>query len=353
MKDSKKRPTQADVARLAKVSSAVVSAVVSKGDASNIRVSEETRARVLKAVKELGYVPNMVAQSLAGGRKNIIGLFSFESVFPKDPNDFFRDFLLGVETAAESMGYDLLLYTSTKNRNKPKRIYENDINRLVLADGAILFGRDPNPKELVRLQKDGYRFVYIGRQDLSTPISYVAADYTSATYDLSMLLSRQGHKAFLYVGEKPVVERRADREKGFRQFLSESRTQGEISLIDDCVVRGAGDDFIQAMVDRIEQQKITALLVEEASVAEKLMLALKEKGLSIPGDLSIAILGEAMGATDLSIDWSGFDVPKVDMGRQAFVSLIQMMDANLTNSKIQLTLPCVLRPGKTIGPAPK
>ncbi|EAR10556.1 LacI family DNA-binding transcriptional regulator [Reinekea blandensis] len=348
MKDTKKRPTQADVARLAKVSSAVVSAVVSKGDSSNIRVGEETRERVLKAIKELGYVPNMVAQSLAGGRKKIIGLFSFESVFPKDPNDFFRDFLLGVETAAETMGYDLLLYTSSKNRNQQKRIYENDVNRLVMADGAILFGRDPNPKELIRLQKDGYRFVYIGRQDLKTPISYVAADYTGATCELCEHLYELGHRKFLYVGDVPLVERRLDREQGFKQFLQDHQLDERHNRIE----RGNTDTFVAELVERINADQLTAVLVEETPVAEQLVDRLAQQGKRVPDDISIAILGEPMGAMDLSIEWSGFDVPKVNMGHQAFVSLIQMIDANLTNSKVQLTLPCELRLGKTLGPAP-
>lgn len=348
MKDSKKRPTQTDVAKLAKVSSAVVSAVVSKAGTSNIRVGEETRERVLKAIKELGYVPNMVAQSLAGGRKNVIGLFSFESVFPKDPNDFFRDFLLGVENAAETLGYDLLLYTSTKNRNKQKCIYENGVNRLVLADGAILFGRDPNPKELSRLQKEGYQFIYIGRQDIPTPISYVAADYTNATYELLEYLYRQQHRAMLYVGEAPLAERRVDREQGFRNFMAEHRLDQSSS----CIERGAGDEFLTTILTRIVNEKITAVLIEDTLIAEKLYNQLQEKGIRIPQDISIAVLGEAMGKIDQSIEWSGFDVPKVNMGYQAFVSLVQMIDANLTKSNVQLTLPCELRIGKTIGQAP-
>lgn len=348
MQNSKKRPTQADVARQAKVSSAVVSAVVSRKPGKNIRVSDDTRLRVERAIKELGYVPNIAAQSLANGQKNIIGLFSFESVFPKDSNDFFRDFLLGVESAAESMGYDLMLYTASSGLKKKKSIYEGGVNRLAMSDGAILFGRDPNPKELIKLQKEGYRFVYIGRQSLSTPISYVAADYTSATYELAKHMSKLGHRNFRYIGEKPLVERRIDRENGFLNFLAEV---GESS--NGLVERMDTNEPLDPLLDEIQSEGVTALLVEETSVAERIYLELQRRGLQVPKDVSIAILGEADGATNPSINWSGFDVPKVKLGQQAFVSLIQMIESDLTNSRIQLTLPCEARIGDTVGDAPQ
>ncbi|MEX0584439.1 MAG: LacI family DNA-binding transcriptional regulator, partial [Natronospirillum sp.] len=124
MSNGRKRTTQSDVAKLAGVSPAAVSAVIGKGS-HNIRVGEETRLRVLEAMRQLNYVPDIVAQTLAGGKRRIIGLFSFESVFPKEQNDFFRPFLLGVEKAAEDNGYDLMLFTSAPIHEGRKRIYQN------------------------------------------------------------------------------------------------------------------------------------------------------------------------------------------------------------------------------------
>ena len=66
-----KRPTLSDVAKLAGVSAAVVSAIVNHQDGHNIRVNPETRERVIAAIAELGYVANPSARTLARGQKQI------------------------------------------------------------------------------------------------------------------------------------------------------------------------------------------------------------------------------------------------------------------------------------------
>ncbi|WP_167803276.1 LacI family DNA-binding transcriptional regulator [Pseudoroseicyclus tamaricis] len=68
--------TQRDVARAAGVSTAVVSAVLSPKKNSSIRVAPETAQRVHEAVQRLGYVPNLVARSLAGGERKLLGVFT-------------------------------------------------------------------------------------------------------------------------------------------------------------------------------------------------------------------------------------------------------------------------------------
>ena len=71
-----KRVTQSDVAAMAGVSTAVVSAVTSSRPGKTIRVGKDAEKRVRAAMETLGYAPNVVAQSLAGGKRNIIGVFT-------------------------------------------------------------------------------------------------------------------------------------------------------------------------------------------------------------------------------------------------------------------------------------
>src|SRR3954462_13786298 len=133
-----KRPTQADIARLAGVSQATVSLVLNERDAS-IRISPATRERVLTVMREWGYVANASARSLAGGRNKIIGVYTFEPVFPTTSVDFYFPFLLGMEQAAAELGHDLLLFTSAGGT---RQIFRDGATRLTLADGALLIGRN-------------------------------------------------------------------------------------------------------------------------------------------------------------------------------------------------------------------
>tara|TARA_R110001583_G_C5665141_1_gene410007 strand:+ start:398 stop:1459 length:1062 start_codon:yes stop_codon:yes gene_type:complete len=350
MSSKNKKPTQSDVAKIAKVSPAVVSAVINGNVSENIRVADATRLRVLEAVKTLGYVPNMVARSLAGGKKNIVGLFSYESVFPKEQNDFFRGFLLGVEKAAEAHNYDLLLHTASKVRKNKKTVYENGVNRLNLADGSILFGREPDKKELEQLISENYDFVYIGRQDLkNTPISYVAANYQESTKTVAQSLFDYGHRNFTYIGNKSVSEPSVDRELGYRDFA----TQLNHFNLEKSILRIDPNQLTNLTVQEWIRDGITAALVEEPDMAEHLYVTLKELGVSIPEDFSIVLLGESMERVEPAINWSGFELPKQEMGYQAFIILVQKIDSKTMNSKVQITLPCNIRIGTTVGPCPQ
>src|SRR6056297_2228719 len=93
----KRRPTQVDVARQAGVSPAVVSTVLNGAGRGSVRVGPEAAARVRQAVRELGYVPNPVARNLAGGKNRILGMFTFESIFPIERPNCYSPFLIGFE----------------------------------------------------------------------------------------------------------------------------------------------------------------------------------------------------------------------------------------------------------------
>ena len=98
-----RRPTQNDVARLAAVSQPVVSYVLS-GD-PDAPVSAETRARVLAAVEELGYVPDRTARNLRRRRT-----FTLAGVIPDITNPFYPAFERGVQDVAEAHGLTLITY---------------------------------------------------------------------------------------------------------------------------------------------------------------------------------------------------------------------------------------------------
>src|SRR6476620_3133180 len=93
--------TRADVARLAGVSSAVVSYVVNDGPRP---VAAETAARVREAIELLGYRPNPSARALKLGTTGVLGL-----VVPDSSNPFFAELALEVERAATARGLALLM----------------------------------------------------------------------------------------------------------------------------------------------------------------------------------------------------------------------------------------------------
>ena len=112
-----KRPTQADVAKLAGVSRATVSYVVNNQTSDRVPISEETRKRVLEAVAELSYVPDARAQALRSGSTKTIGL-----IIPDIHNPYFWEIADGVEKEAYAAGYHILL-SSIPPENSTLKIF--------------------------------------------------------------------------------------------------------------------------------------------------------------------------------------------------------------------------------------
>ncbi|GHE79298.1 LacI family transcriptional regulator [Amycolatopsis deserti] len=338
-----KRPTQADIARLAGVSQATVSLVLNDRDAA-LRISPRTRARVLAAMRERGYVANASAQALAGGRNRLIGVHTFEPVFPTTGVDFYFPFLLGIEQEAAGLGHDLLLFTSVGGR---RQVFRDGVNRLSLADGALLLGRHPDLAEIERLRDSGYPFVYVGHREVSgAPVSYVAADYAGATRRLTERLLRLGHARLAYarLGDGDAQPSR-DREKGFRQALRAAHTRRLTGPV--WTLESAGE--LDGLLDELVAGGVTGLLAEQQLLAERLRSAALRRGLSVPGDLSIAVLGDSTGASGEDVDWTGFVVPREAMGRTATRLLVRLLDDPDAPALVE-GVACTVVPGATVGP---
>src|SRR5512133_2923101 len=104
---NQKRPTLADVARFAGVSRAIVSLVLNAG-AGSAAISVEIRDRVLEAARTLNYVPDPAARPFTGDGNRLIGVFTYEDVFPLEQSNFYYEFILGIERAAVRLDYNVI-----------------------------------------------------------------------------------------------------------------------------------------------------------------------------------------------------------------------------------------------------
>jgi LacI family transcriptional regulator len=100
-----RKPTQGDVARLAEVSQATVSYVLTNSTAVNLPA--ETRQRILDAARELGYVPNSAARTLRTRKTATIA-----SIIPDITNPFYPWFERGIQDVIDAEGYDLIVYNT-------------------------------------------------------------------------------------------------------------------------------------------------------------------------------------------------------------------------------------------------
>lgn len=347
----RRRPTQVDIAHAAGVSQATVSLVISGGPASG-QVADRTRAAVLDAAKRLGYSVNTAARSLKGGRNKMLGLYTFEPVFPVDQRDFYFPFLLGVEEATADFGYDLLLFSSVNSGERG--IYSDGINRLKVADGCVLLGRHIDRSDLADLVHEDFPFVFIGRRELpGVELSYVAPDYVGATRDMVRRLTGLGHRRFAYLRPAESQEPTRDREAGFRAGLAEADLpeQRVHEVPDDDA--SATDDRLAAVLDEWLADGVTAVLVdplEDDRTIASLARVAAQAGVRIPEDLSVALLGGPSPSDPQRApgrDWTRFTLPREEMGRTAVALLLEILDKD--NGPHQLTVACTPVDGDSVG----
>lgn len=321
------------------MSQATVSLVLNRAKAAEGRIPEDTRARVHKAIRETGYVADPIARRMAKGMNRILGVFTYEPAFPSAQADFFAPFLLGIEEGAQQLGYDLLLLTGASGGAGRRRIFHEN-NRLRLADGCIVLGREFDRGELKRLVAGDYPFVAVGRRDNADgPVPYVGADYVSATADLVRRARSLGHRRLGYVGPSHGAESSVDRWRGFQSELRGAELALHIADV------GGPVDPVLA---EIGKKHATAVFFTELADAVMVAEAARRQGLSIPGDLSIVVLGNHIRAAQTGTHFTSFAIPREEMARQATTMLAERIETHSAGG--QVLLACEPVDGETLGP---
>jgi LacI family transcriptional regulator len=332
-----RRVTQQDIARMTGVSQATVSLVLNGRDDGDVRIAPETRERVLQAIRRTGYVADPIARRMTARHNRILGVFTYESVFPAGMGDFYHPFLVGIEECAERIGCDLLLFTSAPVVDGRRRIFHQD-NRLRLADGCILLGQWLDPAELGRLVAEGPAFVSVGRRDdAGGPVPYVGAGYPEATAAQVRAAAERGHRRLVYVGEGSAgPESHRDRMRGFTTAAAETGADGRHLRTPD--------------LDAIIAEERTCVFVEEFADGVALARHAAERGLRVPADLSIVTLGDPTRPAATDIDFTGFRIPRRDMGWQAVEVLAALLEG-AGGDRTQRILPCEPVAGTTLAVA--
>jgi DNA-binding LacI/PurR family transcriptional regulator len=334
-------PALKDVAAAADVSMATASVVINNKVGSKVRVGTETRERIWAAARRIGYVGNPAARSLAGGRNDIIAIFSYEQVFPVGQDVFYHSLLLGIEQEAETQGLDLLLVTY---RGEKKDERQRRIHRLRFADGAILLGLERDESEIADLVRSGYKLVVIGKREFTdVDVSYVAPDYADATRKIVDRALNLGHRQLCYVQWEGNRVPSLEREIGFRSSVAAcpSSTHHILSYPED--------DIDTDAIIGAAKNGVTCFVVERFQTAGIIYSALQEAGFSVPDEISLCVLGGPGRELLAEIDWTMIDVPGSQLGRAATQMLMKLLEGS-DNEPLRQILACRIHEGSTLRP---
>ena len=303
-------PTISDVARRARVTTATVSNVLTQ----RVPVSEKTRARVLQAIEELGYRPNLVARGLAQGKTLTLGL-----VVPTISNPFFAEVVEEIERIADQHDYQLLLSMTHNSPEEGKRHLERLASRW--ADGFIVMGMAAEIADVLALKGNGKEVVLsVWNEDPRTQtLPIVDIDFRLAGELATRHLVENGHRRIATILEEPV---QGTRRKGFQLALAEAGTaappeylhQGDSSF-------ESGYQGALALLDLPAPP--SAIVAGNDWMALGAIEAIISRGLSVPGDLSVVGIDNITLAAHAHPPLTTIAVPKREMARAATELLLR------------------------------
>jgi len=301
--------TVLDVAKRAGVSPMTVSRVVNGSGP----VSPKLRARVEKALKETGYVPNTVARNLRTKRTDTIGL-----VMPDITNPFFTHVVRGVEVAARAAGLLLLLTNTDQRPDEELRVVSMLLQRQVDGMLAIPAGACSDTARLCR--EAGVPLVIVDRRPEVSGLDVVRADAEGGSYELGQLLAGLGHRHMAVLTGPEYAPTAVDRAVGFAKALEEAGLpapivrHGDFSLV-------SGSEMTQLVMQ--EEPRPTAIFACNNFLAIGTQHKLEELGLRIPEDVAL------VGLDDLPTEMVTFPFltvsaqPAEEMGRRAVELLLE------------------------------
>lgn len=325
--------TIVDVAREASVSYSTVSRVVNNFP----HVKPETRERVEAAMAKLGYVVNLKARSLAGGRSQVVGMLIYEL-----DTSYHVEIVKGVDAEIANSDYDLMLSTTHKRKGK-ESTYVTQLTQ-GMADGLLIVL--PRNLEAYKGDLDRKRFPYVLIDHPGLECDDCSAVLTAnwqGAYDATRYLIELGHRRIGFVTGFIEVASAQDRLAGYQTALRDHGLLVDPELIckgDFLEQSGyeAGLKFLQLT------RPPTAVFASSDMCAFGVMKALEEAGCRVPEDISIMGFDDIPEASYMRPMLTTVRQPLRSMGQAATRILIERIeDPTLPTKRVEFPTELIVR----------
>ncbi|MBK3564355.1 LacI family DNA-binding transcriptional regulator [Streptomyces sp. MBT62] len=336
--------TMVDVARSAGVSVATVSHVLN----DTRPVLPGTRQAVLSAIEELGYIPNTLARSLVTSRTRSIGL-----AVSAISNPYFTEILQGVEAGALEHGYSLLIADPHDDPEHELKVgqllHERRVDGMIVAPSAdpdalvAYLGRHSVPtvfldRVVEAPPDDPSPSGRAGASDRAGAFDQVCAENVEPTAQLVTHLAGLGHRRIGLVAGRPGLSTTGERFAGYRHGLAAAGLPYDERLL-------AHGDSESAAAERATATLLslaappTALVTANNAMTIGALRALRERGLSVPGDLALCCFDDFAWADLFEPRLTAIAQPSKEIGAEAVRLLLDRLAAPDRPARV-LRLPC-------------
>ncbi len=321
----KKKVTSSDVAREAGVSRTTVSYVLNK--VNHVSISDETRKRVLKAAKKLGYFPNNTAQALKTKRSMSIGIVSKRKI---DEIRFIR--IVGaLQPLLVEAGYNMIFCSDEKDENDYPEYYRlyktNKVDALIFIAHQEKVKYDKVDEKIKLVTSEDIPSVFIDYHLDSKEINSVDIDYYTGAYEMTKLLINMGHKSIGYLYPNLDSEQEVERYKGIQDAVNGhdgvilKEYEGIYSYFQ------ADEEYMYAKLETILlESDETVLIAAWAHIGLHMIRIANKLNIEVPKDLSIVALADNGGENYCFPQLTTTDLPMKAIGIKAAENLLKTLE---------------------------
>ena len=300
-----------EVAKLAKVSPATVSRVLSKSP----YISAKTVSRVMAAVEKLNYHRNVHARRLAIGKSDLFGL-----VISEITNPFFSEIIRGFQAAAWDRGFDVLLLNTEDDAKRTEAVVQKLIENSVR--GVAVMTSSLEDSVISTLTDKGIGVVTFNPVPVDRLVSTVTIDYKRGLTQAIEHVAWLGHRRAAVIAG-PQTNRTASTIK--QALVDGLRQRG---LDPDPVTHSdyhvdAGASAVQAILSAKDAP--TVIFCGSDLIAMGAIIALEEAGIDVPNDVSIVGIDDIPFSFLIRPALTTIRVPREELGEISFSALDKML----------------------------
>lgn len=331
--------TLEQVAKRARVSTATVSRVLNNLEV----VKDSTRRRVLQAVEELKYHPNLHARSLAGGKSSTIGM-----IVSNVANPFFVDVFRSLDEAARDRNYDVLVEQTDYRVERLVESVRTMLGKRVA--GLAVIVSEMAPEVIREIEESGVPVVFYDVGAPGPKTTNVRVRYEAGMLRVVQYLYSLGHRQMAFVGHHAGLSPLQVREKVFietvRQYGKEVEFRTALNV--DSPAGGA-----QAARDLLTSGfRPTAVVCVNDYMAMGVLRELRSHGLIVPTDVSVTGFDNIEFSEFTNPPLTTLNIPRASIGRMAVDALLREPESGSAR-EILLDPELVVRDSTGAAPAPK
>ncbi|MHB1484045.1 MAG: LacI family DNA-binding transcriptional regulator [Saccharofermentanales bacterium] len=269
-----------DIARITGVAASTVSRVINEKG----KISDETKKKIFAAIDELNYVPNNVARNLKNKKTKIIGV-----IVPDISEVFFSFIIKGIDAVLSKSGYNIFLCDSDENPQKEKGyvslLLENRVDGIIIATVRDKFDDSSSASSPEKLFNGNIPVIFIDNiPDTKLNYDSVTIDNEKASIMAVEHLISNGHRNIAAIMGKQSETTGYERFKGYKKALIKSGINKNLVKFGDFKERSG----YTAMKELLESNEpFSSVFVSSSKMTYGAILAIKEKGMKIPQDISL------------------------------------------------------------------